>query len=84
MIMVRPTGEIMRNVSTTFEEKYQTWDGNVTVTHFKRGLWSVHPRGHAPFMAHSKRAAFDQALGIASRSWGRPKAEAFPPRKRAK
>lgn len=66
----QPKGALLRNVSTPSEEKYQTWDGNVIVTNFKRGLWSVHPRGHEPFMVGSKREAFDQALGIASRKWG--------------
>lgn len=70
----------MRNISTTFEEKYQTHDGNVTVTNFKRGLWQVMPRGKAPFMVGSKREAFDQAIGIASRHWGLPKKVAFPTR----
>lgn len=72
----------MRNVSTTYQEKYQTEDGNVTVTNFKRGVWQVMPRGHAPFTVGSKAEAFKQAAGISSRHWGLPKAEAFPPRKR--
>ena len=76
--------ELLRNISTPHAEKYQTWDGNVTVARFKRGLWSVLPRGKAPFMVPSKRAAFDQALGIASRHWGLPKEVAFPPRRAKK
>lgn len=75
---------LLRNVSTPHEEKYQTWDGNVTVSNLKRGLWSVLPRGHAPFMVGSKREAFDQALGISSRHWGLPKEQAFPPRRAKK
>ena len=71
----------MRNVSSTHQEKYQTADGNVTVTNFKPRLWQVHPRGHAPFMVGSKQEAFKQAIGIATRHWGLPKAETFPPRK---
>lgn len=63
-------GGLMRNVSSSFEEKYQTWDGNVTVTNLKRGLWSVHPRGYAPFMVGSKREAFDQALGLSAKAGG--------------
>lgn len=59
---------LLRNVSTPYEEKYQTYDGSVTVTNFKRGLWSVHPRGYAPFMTGSKREAFEQAIGIAKRA----------------
>ena len=71
----------MRNVSTTYQEKYQTADGNVTVTNFKPRVWQVHPRGHAPFMVGSKQEAFKQAIGIATRHWGLPKSEAFPARK---
>ncbi|HSX23305.1 MAG TPA: hypothetical protein VLE97_11080 [Gaiellaceae bacterium] len=68
----------MRNISTTHQEKYQTEDGNVTVTNFKRGVWQVLPRGKAPFMVRSKAEAFKQAVGISSRHWGMPKSEAFP------
>ena len=73
----------MRNVSTTYQEKYQTDDGNVTVTNFKPRMWQVHPRGKAPFTVGSKQEAFKQAIGIATRHWGLPKAEVFPPRKSA-
>ena len=73
----------MRNVSTPHQEKYQTADGNVTVTNFKPRMWQVHPRGHAPFTVGSKQEAFKQAIGISTRHWGLPKAEAFPPRKSA-
>ena len=76
--------ELLRNISTPHEEKYQTWDGNVIVARFKRGLWSVLPRGRAPFMVPSKREAFDQAIGIASRHWGLPKEVAFPARRAKK
>lgn len=76
--------ELLRNVSTSHQEKYQTWDGNVTVSNVKRGLWSVLPRGKAPFMVGSKREAFDQALGISTRHWGMPKEQAFPPRRAKK
>jgi len=69
--MAKTKASLMRNVSSTYEEKWQTWDGNVTVTHFKRGLWSVHPRGKEPFMVRSKSAAFDQAIGIAVRHYGK-------------
>lgn len=72
----------MRNISTTYQEKYQTEDGNVTVTNFKRGLWQVMPRGHMPFLVGSKREAFEQAIGIATRHWGLPKEQAFPRRGR--
>jgi hypothetical protein len=72
----------MRNVSTPHQEKYQTEDGNVTVTNFKRGAWQVMPRGHAPFTVGSKAEAFKQAIGISSRHWGMPKAQAFPGRAR--
>lgn len=65
----KSTGDgLMRNISSPHEEKYQTWDGNVTVTNFKRGLWSVHPRGYAPFMVRSKSEAFDQALGLSAKA----------------
>ena len=73
----------MRNVSTPHQEKYQTADGNVTVTNFKPRMWQVHPRGHSPFLVGSKQEAFKQAIGIATRHWGLPKAEAFPSRKSA-
>ena len=75
--------QLMRNISTSFEEKYQTYDGNVTVTNFKRGLWQVSPRGKMPFMAGSKREAFNQAIGIAARHWGLSKNVAFPKRSHA-
>jgi hypothetical protein len=69
----RATKDLLRNVSSTFEEKYQTWDGNVTVTNVKRGLWMVHPRGHEPLpMAGSKKAAFAAALGWSAKH-GKPR-----------
>jgi hypothetical protein len=57
----------LRNVSTTFSERYQTFDGNVRVERFKRNLWSVMPRGQEPFMVRSKKTAFAQACGIAAK-----------------
>lgn len=54
----------MRNVSTTFSERYITSEGNVRVERLKRSLWSVMPRGKEPFMTRSKRLAFIQACGI--------------------
>jgi hypothetical protein len=54
----------LRNVSTTYQAKFQTQDGNVTVTNFKKGLWQVHERGFEPFMVRSKKHAFDEACGI--------------------
>ena len=57
----------MRDISSADEEKYQTLNGAVTVARFKRGLWSVNPRGFAPFMVSSKRKAFDQAIGLAQK-----------------
>lgn len=71
----------MQNISTPHQEQYRTSDGNVWVTNFKRGVWQVMPRGHAPFLVGSKQEAFKQAIGIATRHWGRPKAEAFPPKR---
>ena len=73
----------MKDISTPHQEQYRTDDGNVFVTKFKPGAWQVMPRGHAPFLVGSKREAFEQAVGIATRHWGLPKEEAFPPRKRS-
>lgn len=57
----------MRNVSTTYQARFMTPDGNVRVEQFKKGLWSVMPRGQMPFMVRSKAKAFEEACAIAER-----------------
>lgn len=57
----------LRNVSTSFQRSFQTSDGDVRITEFKRGLWQVHERGREPFMVRSKRKAESEACGISER-----------------
>lgn len=53
----------LRNVSTTYQERYQSSNGNVIVERVEsgagRGAWRVLRRGREPYIVGSKRAAFD-------------------------
>lgn len=62
-----PTG--MRDISTTYQTAYATYDGNVQVRKIGDRLWEVLPRGGAALYEKSKAEAIERAFQLsASRS----------------
>jgi hypothetical protein len=63
--MVRtPSG--FRNISTTYQLAYQTYDGNVQVRKIGERLWEVLPRGGASIYETSKQGALERAFQLAA------------------
>jgi hypothetical protein len=58
----------MRNVSTTFQARFQTDSGNVIVEQIDKRQWKVWPVGHMPIIASSKAEAMRMANDI-DRAW---------------
>jgi hypothetical protein len=59
----------MRNIATTYQLAYETYDGNVQVRKIGDRLWEVLPRGGASFYEKSRQAAIERAFQLdASRS----------------
>jgi hypothetical protein len=59
-----PTG--LRNISTTYQIAYETYDGNVQVRKIGDRLWEVLPRGGASVYETSKPAAIERAFQLAA------------------
>jgi len=53
------------NISTTYQQAYQTYDGNVQVRKIGDRLWEVLPRGGASIYEKSKQAALERAFQLA-------------------
>ena len=59
----------MRNIATTYQLAYETYDGDVQVRKIGDRLWEVLPRGGASFYEKSRQAAIERAFQLdASRS----------------
>jgi hypothetical protein len=56
----------MRNISTTYQAAYETYDGNVQVRKIGDRLWEVLPRGGASFYEKAKKDALERAFQLAS------------------
>jgi len=56
----------MENISTTFQERFRTPEGNVRIEriHPRQKKWMVHPRGGTSFVVTSKAAAVEQACAL--------------------
>jgi hypothetical protein len=67
----------MRNISTTYQEAYQTLDGNAQVRRIGERLWEILARGGAAVYEKSKQAAltrgFELAAAVTRRSVTRKK-----------
>lgn len=59
-----PTG--LRNISTTYQIAYETYDGNVQLRKIGDRLWEVLPRGGATVYETSKPAAIERAFQFAA------------------
>ena len=64
MAKTAPTG--MRNISTTYQLAYETYDGNVQVRKIGERLWEILPRGGALVYEKSKPAAVERAFQLAA------------------
>ncbi len=56
----------MRNISTTYQLAYETYDGNVQVRKIGDRLWEILPRGGASLYEKSKPAALERAFQLAA------------------
>lgn len=56
----------MRNISTTYQEAYQTLDGNAQVRRIGDQLWEILPRGRAAVYAKSKDEALTRGFELAA------------------
>jgi hypothetical protein len=56
----------MRNISTTYQLAYATYDGNVQVRKIGDRLWEILPRGGASVYEKSKQAALERAFQLAA------------------
>ncbi len=54
------------NISTTYQQAYQTYDGNVQVRKIGDRLWEILPRGGASVYEKSKPAALERAFQLAA------------------
>jgi len=57
----------MRNISTTYQEAYETLDGNAQVRRIGPRLWEVLARGGAAMYAKSKPEALSEGFELAAR-----------------
>ena len=56
----------MRNISTTYQLAYETYDGNVQVRKIGTRLWEILPRGGASVYEKSKPEALERAFQLAA------------------
>ena len=56
----------LRNISTTYQLAYETYDGNVQLRRIGDRLWEVLPRGGASVYETSKPAAIERAFQLAA------------------
>jgi hypothetical protein len=56
----------MRNISTTYQEAYQTLDGNAQVRKIGERLWEILARGGAAVYEKSKQAALTRGFELAA------------------
>lgn len=59
-----PSG--FRNISTTYQLAYETYDGNVQVRKIGDRLWEILPRGGAAIYEKSRQAALERAFQLAA------------------
>jgi hypothetical protein len=60
--MARTTPAGMRDISTTYQIAYETYDGNAQVRKIGDRLWEILPRGGASVYEKSKPAALERAF----------------------
>ncbi len=56
----------LRNVSTTYEKRWMTEDGNVIVQHNFSSIWMVQPRGRRAFAVRGEAAAKQKACEVSA------------------
>ena len=56
----------MRNISTTYQLAYETYDGNVQVRKIGDRLWEILPRGGASVYEKSRPTAIERAFQLAA------------------
>lgn len=56
----------MRDISTTYQIAYETYDGNVQVRKIGDRLWEILPRGGASVYEKSKPEAIERAFQLAA------------------
>ena len=56
----------MKDISTTYQVAYETYDGNVQVRQLSSRLWEILPRGGASIYETSKPAAIERAFQLAA------------------
>jgi hypothetical protein len=56
----------LRNISTTYQLAYETYDGNVQLRRLGARLWEILPRGGARVFETSKAAAIERAFQLAA------------------
>ena len=56
----------LRNISTTYQIAYETYDGNVQVRKIGDRLWEVLPRGGAMVYEKSRPEAIERAFQLAA------------------
>lgn len=56
----------MRNISTTYQEAYQTLDGNAQVRKIGERLWEILARGGAAVYEKSKQVALARGFELAA------------------
>lgn len=59
-----PSG--FRNISTTYQLAYETYDGNAQVRKIGDRLWEVLPRGGSAIYEKSRQAALERAFQLAA------------------
>ena len=59
-----PTG--LRDISTTYQIAYETYDGNVQARKIGDQLWEILPRGGATVYEKSRPAAIERAFQLAA------------------
>jgi hypothetical protein len=74
--MAKTTPVGMRDISTTYQLAYETYDGNVQVRKIGDRLWEILPRGGASVYEKSKPAALERAFQLASSRPSRPSRKA--------
>lgn len=69
------------NISTTYQQAYQTYDGNVQVRKIGPRLWEVLPRGGASIYEKAKKSALERAFQLAGSAAARRATRREAPRK---
>jgi hypothetical protein len=76
----------MRNISTTYQEAYETLDGNAQIRKIGDRLWEILGRGVAAVYEKSKGAALERGFELAASVSQRraPRKKGRTPRKKGR